>query len=140
MNPEENNINSNPTTPGGTNPAGGDNDLTMADGLASAQDNLTSAGLAASTDDGIMDLNQLGATAPEAVMTPPIDDPLVPAAPVPGSIGSVTSVPPVNPDPTTGTMPVDPNAPVATPVAEPAPAPYNPFAQSALLAFYIHHV
>lgn len=132
MNPEDNNLNPNPGVPGdgaanGTlNNAGG---LNMADGLASAQDNLTSAGLAASTGGGVMDLNQLGATASEAVMTPPIDEPLIPAAPVPGSIGSVTSVPPVGQD-MSATMPSEGvnGATGAVPVAEPAPAPYNPFA------------
>ena len=73
MNPEENNPIANP----GVSGTGAVNDpmnmvssngLTMADGLASAQDNLTSAGLAASTGAGLMDLNQLGATAPEAVI------------------------------------------------------------------------
>ena len=133
MNPEDNNLNTNPGIPGAgmNNEPLGANGLNMADGLASAQDNLTSAGLAASTGAGIMDLNQIGATAPEAVMTPPIDEPLIPAAPVPGSIGSVTSVPPVNPDPMSGVMGDSSGVPTgATPVAEPAPAPYNPFAQS----------
>lgn len=131
MNPEDNNLNPNPSIPGaGVNPVPtGNGGLDMADGLASAQDNLTSAGLAASTGEGVMDLNQLGATAPEAVMTPPVDEPLIPAAPVPGSIGSVTSVPPVNADPT-GMTTADAMNPAGTPVAEPAPAPYNPFAQS----------
>lgn len=131
MNPEDNNLNLNPGMPGGgmtNDPLSGTGGLNMADGLASAQDNLTSAGLAASTGGGVMDLNQLGATAPEAVMTPPIDEPLIPAAPVPGSIGSVTSVPPVNAG-AVDAMPMDTPSPVAgTPVAEPAPAPYNPFA------------
>ena len=131
MNPEDNNLNPNPGMPGAgmtNDPLSGTGGLNMADGLASAQDNLTSAGLAASTGGGVMDLNQLGATAPEAVMTPPIDEPLIPAAPVPGSIGSVTSVPPVNAG-AVDVMPMDTPSPVAgTPVAEPAPAPYNPFA------------
>lgn len=132
MNPEDNNLNPNPSIPNagiGNEPMSSAGGLNMADGLASAQDNLTSAGLAASTDAGVMDLGQIGASAPEAVMTPPIDEPLVPAAPVPGSIGSVTSVPPINPD-VTGAAPVDTTAPAASgvPVAEPAPAPYNPFA------------
>lgn len=142
MNPENNNLTPNPGAPGAGLPndplnTASPNGLTMSDGLASAQDNLTSAGLAATTDAGVMDLNQLSSTAPEAVMTPPIDEPLVPAAPVPGSIGSVTSVPPINPDPTVAPVaPADPAAttdPTAptTPVAEPAPAPYNPFAQTA---------
>ena len=117
MNPEDNNFNPNPAP--APSPFNSDGSLNMADGLASAQDNLTSAGLAASTDDGVMDLNQLGSTAPEAMMTSPIDEPLIPAAPVPGSIGSVTSVPPLDSEPV---------APASTHVADPAPAPYNPFA------------
>ncbi len=128
MNPEDNNLNPNPGIPGVGNEPLNNGGLNMADGLASAQDNLTSAGLAASTGEGVMDLNQLGSTAPEAVMTSPVDEPLIPAAPVPGSIGSVTSVPPID-----GGQPgmMADSATTSTPVAEPAPAPYNPFAQSA---------
>lgn len=136
MNPEDNNLNPNPGVPeaGMNSEPLGTGGLTMADGLASAQDNLTSAGLAASTGEGVMDLNQIGATAPEAVMTPPIDEPLIPAAPVPGSIGSVTSVPPVSADPMVGEIPAEAPAAGTVPVAEPAPAPYNPFAQPASTA------
>lgn len=78
------------TTSGSTEASG----LSMADSLASAQDNLTSAGLAASTTDtSAIGLGQLGASDPSATMARP-SEPLVPAEPVPGSIGSVTSVPP----------------------------------------------
>lgn len=111
MNPEENN----PFNNTGSTPVGdampGMNDLSMNDSLASAQDNLTSAGLAANNGTGIMGLDQIGASAPEAMMTPPNTEPLVPAAPVPGSIGSVTSVPPVE-----------------QPVTPEFSQPYNPFA------------
>lgn len=157
MNPENNNPLSNSPMPGmdGQNgPAG--SGLSMADSMASAEDNLTSAGLAASNNSDILGLDQIGQ--PEAVMTPPIDEPLVPAAPVPGSIGSVTSVPPLNSDPAafgapamndgsmnnfaTPGVPAAPGAmPESTPVAgfsggpmsapEVAPTmPYNPFAQN----------
>lgn len=147
MNPEDNNPIANPGIPGADATTMNDpmnmatsNGLTMADGLASAQDNLTSAGLAASTGAGLMDLNQLGATAPEAMMTPPMEEPLIPAAPVPGSIGSVTSVPPVATDfagEAAPSMPADfanataPANGTAAPASEPAATPYNPFAQPA---------
>lgn len=61
---------------------------------------------------------------------PTIEEPLVPAAPVPGSIGSVTSVPAdVAPAPANPLSP-SPSNPLDT-VASSAPvqAPYNPFAQ-----------
>lgn len=80
---------------GSTSGSAGASGLSMADSLASAQDNLTSAGLAAGTaDTGAIGLNQLGASDPSASMARPTE-PLVPAEPVPGSIGSVTSVPPL---------------------------------------------
>ncbi len=69
--------------------------LSMADSLASAQDNLTSAGQAANTGASTaMGLGQLGANDPSASMERPAET-LKPADPVPGSIGSVTSVPPL---------------------------------------------
>lgn len=136
MNPDNNN----PTAPGADAP---DTGLSMADGLSSAQDNLTSAGLAATDgSSSIMGLDAIGASVPEAVMAPPVEEPLIPAAPVPGSIGSVTSVPPLDADPSAavppvppadlaGGAPADPVAPVADTTAEqPAAAPYNPFMQS----------
>ena len=67
--------------------------LSMADSLASAADNLTSAGMAAKElDNGSMDMSEITASDPSATMERP-NEPLVPAAPVPGSIGSVTSGP-----------------------------------------------
>lgn len=128
--------------------------LSMADSMAAAQDNLTSAGMAAPDVQTAMGLDQIGASDPMATMAAP-DQPLVPAAPVPGSIGSVTSVPPLNstpevPDSVTNTAPgVSPNNPFAntpaTTIAEGAGGvgsalptdsakaaepvqPYNPFA------------
>lgn len=75
--------------------------LSMADSLASAQDNLTSAGQAANTGASTaVGLGQLGANDPSASMERPMET-LKPADPVPGSIGSVTSVPPLA-QPTTG--------------------------------------
>lgn len=98
------------------------NGLSMADSLASAQDNLTSAGMAANgTGSATLDLGQLGSSDPQATMNRP-DEPLVPAAPVPGSIGSVTS------GPATATDPMA-TAPAATGAA--ATTPYNPFAPTA---------
>lgn len=135
MNPDNNN----PTAPGADAP---DTGLSMADGLSSAQDNLTSAGLAATDgSSSIMGLDAIGASAPEAVMAPPVEEPLIPAAPVPGSIGSVTSVPPLDADPSAavppvppadlaGGAPADPAAPVTdATVEQPAATPYNPFMQ-----------
>lgn len=106
--------------PGALDFTGGDmsaSGLSMADSLASAQDNLTSAGMAANdAGNATLDLSQLGSSNPQATMDRP-DEPLVPAAPVPGSIGSVTSGPAMAADPTT------------TPVTqETQTAPYNPFA------------
>lgn len=71
--------------------------LSMADSLASAQENLTSAGQAADTGaSSAMGLDQLGSAS--ATMARP-DEALTPADPVPGSIGSVTSVPPLAAEP-----------------------------------------
>lgn len=97
------------------------NGLSMVDSLASAQDNLTSAGMAANdAGNTTLDLSQLGSSDPQATMNRP-EEPLVPAAPVPGSIGSVTSGPATAADP------------AATPaVADAAAAPYNPFASTAV--------
>lgn len=115
MNPNENN----PSSPTGANGAAGGatpstsgvpspvdftnpsslntntSSLSMADSLASAQDNLTSAGQTANTGaSAAMGLGQLGANDPSASMERPMET-LKPADPVPGSIGSVTSVPPL---------------------------------------------
>lgn len=75
--------------------------LSMADSLASAQDNLTSAGQAASTGySSAVGLDSLGAES--AAMVSP-SQALKPADPVPGSIGSVTSMPPIAPSPSSMT-------------------------------------
>lgn len=139
MNPEENNPLTSSTGMsgmGGTNnPAAmpGVGGLSMADSLASAQDNLTSAGLAAPSAQGVMGLDQLGASNPEAVMAPPMEEPLVPAAPVPGSIGSVTSMPASSANPFATADPMtQPSQGGPVPVPEVAPqAPFNPFAPTA---------
>lgn len=106
MNPDETNPTTNTGTTGGGNagsvvPPALDftssetTSLSMADSLASAADNLTSAGMAAKEPDtGSIAMNEIGASDPSAQMERP-DEPLVPAAPVPGSIGSVTSGPAV---------------------------------------------
>ncbi len=100
MSPEENNSVASGGVPGinpldltgSTTPA---TNLSMADSLASAEDNLTSAGMAAQLKPSdTIGLDQIGASDPVATMAPQ-SEPLVPASPVPGSIGSVTSVPPV---------------------------------------------
>lgn len=134
MNPEQNNPFSNP---GGTPSAGSSNPfsggLSMSDSLASAQDNLTSAGMAANTAPGVMGLDQIGASDPSAVMSSPTDEPLVPAAPVPGSIGSVTSVPLPSSDQSVGYDPAMGAGPMPAPeIAPQTAAPYNPFVQSGM--------
>lgn len=151
MDPENNNPLTNPSAPAaGTTP--NIDSMMNGDSMTSAADTLTSAGLAADTGVDTLNLDQISATQPEAVMAPPVEEPLVPAAPVPGSIGSVTSVP-ANPAPaeaTTGVeYPVNSNpagqsfgaaqpetvAPETTasgplPAPEVAPQmPYNPFSQ-----------
>lgn len=122
------------TTPAGTTPealdfTGGANSLSMADSLASAQDNLTSAGMAAKdAGNAALGLDQISSGDPTATMDRP-DEPLIPAAPVPGSIGSVTSGPAVA-DPVAAVAPVTEPAAAAPTAATEAPAttPYNPFA------------
>lgn len=91
--------------------------LSMSDSLASAQDSLTSAGQAAVAPSMAMGLDELGADKPSASMDMP-NQPLTPAAPVPGSIGSVTSVP-ANPEPATDPLVA---AASATSTSTPAPA------------------
>lgn len=113
----------------------------MSDSLASAQDNLTSAGMAAKdTINPALGLDQIGS--PQASMERP-DEPLIPAAPVPGSIGSVTSGPAMTETPAAagamapadGTMAGGMAMGVASAeVAAPASAPYNPFAAPAAQA------
>lgn len=89
--------------------------LSTSDSLASAQDSLTSAGQAAVAPSNAIGLNQIGADAPSATMDRP-DQPLTPAAPVPGSIGSVTSVPlPSSTDPLVAAASANPT-PAAAPV------------------------
>lgn len=142
MNPEENNPLNNSgaasSNPGGMPGVGG---LSMADTLSSAEDNLTSAGLAAPMQNDAMGLDQIGQ--PEAVMTPPTEEPLIPAAPVPGSIGSAISVPPAPAEPMAAPAfgnAAESQAPAdttATPVPETAPQasmPFNPFANNATQA------
>lgn len=152
MDPENNNPLTNPSAPvTGTTP--NIDSMMNGDSMTSAADTLTSAGLAADTGVDTLNLDQISATQPEAVMAPPVEEPLVPAAPVPGSIGSVTSVPadPAPAEATTGVeYPVNSNpagqsfgaaqpetvAPETTasgplPAPEVAPQmPYNPFSQS----------
>ena len=138
MNPEGTNPFENPVALGGgtaNNPTAMPyGDAGMGDSLAVAQDNLTSAGMAASTGGGVMDLSQLGASNPEAVMTSPIEEPLIPAAPVPGSIGSVTSVPPLATptNPELAAAPSNMTAANGTSLFNNEPTtPFNPFAPQA---------
>lgn len=74
-----------------------DTGATMADTFAAAQDNLTAAGLASTTHSDAVGLDQIAESDPNRSWNKPSDSdkPLEPAAPVPGSIGSVTSVPPL---------------------------------------------
>lgn len=130
MNPEETNSNANmgaTAAPGGVPGVGtsgsasidfttmGDssNGLSMADSMASAEDNLTSAGMAAK-DDGsnAIGLDQIGASDPSATMARP-DEPLIPAAPVPGSIGSAISGPALTAMPDVTAQAANPAAAVA---------------------------
>lgn len=141
MNPEQNNPLTNTGTPNFGGPADQSGQgLSMADTLASAQDSLTSAGMAAgggaSTPIGLDSIDGLsGGANPSATIE---DRPLVPAAPVPGSIGSVTSVPSLPPteNPQSPFTPVDPNlamnnpAQNVEPTAQPTQAAYNPFSQT----------
>lgn len=161
MNPEENNTLANPgaSSPSaggasaGASSLPGSGSLSMADSLASAEDNLTSAGLAASGQANNTNLTQLGGegTSQKSPFAP-VDEPLTPAAPVPGSLGSATSGPAI-PQPMSGAsssatmMGTSSNSPFATgatstsstmpttsaasgPMTAPAvsPQPYNPFA------------
>lgn len=109
MNPSDNN----PTSPFGASGAAGGvtpspvdftnpsnlntntSSLSMSDSLSSAKEDLTSAGQAATTStSGATSLSDSGSAAMETPMQS-----LTPAEPVPGSIGSVTSVPPKAPEP-----------------------------------------
>lgn len=144
MNPDNNNPLTNPGgDPLGTAGMQGMGGLSMTDSLSSAGDTLTSAGMAVNTAPGAMQLDQLGAMNPEATMVPPVEEPLVPAAPVPGSIGSAMSMPAAAPEmnpmgtPDMFGAPAMPGAgavPELPTVENPEPAPtqpYNPFAQTA---------
>ncbi len=137
MNPEDNNPLSNPFASGGT--AGGAEPMPsmggmpMPDNLASAQDSLTAAGMAANQNaGGAIGLDQIAASDPSSAALPPVEEPLVPAAPVPGSIGSAVSMPPADPVAApsfgaAGEQPVS-SGPMPAPEVAPAPAPFNPFA------------
>lgn len=146
-----------PTTPAASD-APADAALSPADSLAAAQESLTAAANAAAAGPdpiAAADPVAASATTPDPVTTPDpapttpadpttpdtsdtsvtdadtaaiIDEPLVPAAPVPGSIGSVTSIPPVADPAATTDVPAD-NAFAAAAAAEPAATPFNPFAQ-----------
>lgn len=148
-----------PTAPA-TSDAPADAALSPADSLAAAQESLTAAANAAAAGPdpiAAADPVAASATTPDPVTTPDptpttpadpttpatsdtsvtdadtaaiIDEPLVPAAPVPGSIGSVTSVPPIADPTATADAPAD-NAFAAAAAAEPAATPFNPFAQPA---------
>ena len=142
MNPEENNPLANPGVPdfgmtnGQMNLPG--NDLAMSDNLSMAGDSLTAAGMAAApTMAGPLNFNQSGSVDGEnnPAITPN-EEPLVPAAPVPGSIGSVTSVPAAAEPMANPFAPVDSSNSMMTgampaPEIEPQSASYNPFAQPA---------
>ena len=131
-----------PTAPVSTpNPATqSPNSLSAADQLAAAQEDLTAAAAVVSplsSDAGTssaapsLDLTSSSpAASSDADASQPIfSEPLQPAAPVPGSIGSVTSVPPV--DTPAPTDPSTDNAFATAAAAEPAATPFNPFAQPA---------
>lgn len=108
---------------------GSSNSLSMSDSLASAQDNLTSAGQAANVASRTPAIDQLGADKPSAEMDSP-NQPLTPSAPLPGSLGSVSSGAPVaNAADTTAPASSATAAPSAAsaPVAQPY---YNPFASA----------
>ena len=116
------------------------NSLSAADQLAAAQEDLTAAAAVVSplsSDAGTssaapsLDLTSSSpAASSDADASQPIfNEPLQPAAPVPGSIGSVTSVPPV--DTPAPTDPSTDNAFATAAAAEPAATPFNPFAQPA---------
>ncbi len=131
MNPNDNTM---PISPDSAAPesANTDNNLSMADSLASAEDNLTAAGMAAPAASTSVSLDEISADKPEAIMENPVEEPLVPAGPVPGSIGSATSGAPVaeptEPAMETPASPFTPFTPAETATTEPATPPYNPFA------------
>lgn len=133
MNPEENNPLTNPGVPNfgvPNNPMSfPGNDQSTADNLSMAGDSLTAAGMAAGpTMPGPISFDQVNSSQASASSLAPDEDPLVPAAPVPGSIGSVTSVPaeplanPFAPNDNT------PSGAMPAPEVQPQVSPYNPFA------------
>lgn len=139
MNPEDNNPLSNPFATGGMtggspDPMTGMGGTPMPDNLASAQDSLTAAGMAANQGiGGAMDLNQIAAADDaNTAALPPVEEPLVPAAPVPGSIGSAVSVPPADPVPAPAFGGFGESAPASgampAPEVTPSSTPFNPFA------------
>lgn len=136
MNPEDNNPLSNPFATGSANnnfdPMAGMSNTPVSDPLASAQDSLMSTSMATnSSPSGALGFDPITPTEPSTAALPPVEEPLVPAAPVPGSIGSAVSVPPADPvaAPDLGaTTPASTPTPEASPA--PAPAPFNPFAAS----------
>lgn len=138
MNPEENNPLANPGVPnfgvsnGQINIPG--NDQAMSDNLSMAGDSLTAAGMAAGpTIPGPVSFNQSDPISNSEANFTPAEEPLVPADPVPGSIGSVTSVPaeplsnPFAPADDVATL----SGAMPAPEIQPQAAPYNPFAQPA---------
>ena len=137
MNPEENNPLSNSFATGGmiggTDPTPNMNSMPMSDNLASAQESLTAAGMAANQNaSGAMGFDQIAATDPNSTALPPVEEPLVPAAPVPGSIGSAVSVTPADPIAAPAFGVTNDQTPVSgavpAPDVSPATAPFNPFA------------
>ncbi len=122
MNPEDNNINGSGDSfgMGPIDFTSNSDGLSMSDSLASAQDNLTSAGMAAGIGNGsdAMSLDQIGASDSSAYMARP-NEPLIPAAPVPGSIGSVISGPALS---DTSNMNVTDDSGFVNPAAAAAPA------------------
>lgn len=137
MNPEENNPLANPGVPNFGVPNSQinipGNDQATSDNLSMAGDSLTAAGMAAApTMSGPISFNQADPVSNNEASFTPAEEPLVPADPVPGSIGSVTSVPaePLN----NPFAPVDetmPSGAMPAPEVQPQAAPYNPFAQPA---------
>lgn len=122
MNPEDNNPLTNPGAPNLGAPAG-------PNGLDNASSPLATNPMDTMAGGVAMDAT---GTNPNMGIENTIEEPLVPAAPVPGSIGSVTSVPPVDSaTPAFGPTDQAQPAPVADAAAQPQQAPYNPFAQPA---------
>lgn len=137
MNPEENNPLANPGVPNfgvPNNPTNFPvNDQFTNDNLSMAGDSLTAAGMAAApTAPRPVSFNQIDAPAEENSGFTPVEEPIVPADPVPGSIGSVTSVPPAEPL-ANPFAPADnaPSGAMPAPEVQPQAAPYNPFSQPA---------